>query len=458
MAGGVRVSCAFDDVTLEPSPSWTDITTNANLVSNFTIDRGRSFELDQTDTGRASITLNDVEGLMDPFGPGPYAGKIEPLLQIKCELWNPCTSTWTGVWRGYVTDYEYLVDPSQHNVEVTLQCADAFEILSAISMQPDDITTFGDPPPVGAEGNIFFDNADEVRVRMYQVLGNAGWPPELATIFSGNVSLYESSYSSGENVLTVLQDAADSEFPGVGNVYTDRDGIVTFHGRFAKFDPERVSSEAESHEQGTWNFTRWKAGDGAGIALSPTDTAQIRTFAYSRGVTRLINFASASSIATKDKDLKHQNVKDGTSIGKYGYRTWTKAGLFTEHGWTTGNDSNDECKLFAQYYVDNYSVPRERITQISFKSLPPWDDRAGPNWDLLLGAEISDSITVNVGWPGGGFAGDTYFIEGLHYQVNPLRDFADITLTLDLSPDTYYPLDYWSGGSPVLRANFEVAL
>jgi len=456
MAGGVKVSCAFDDDTLEPSPTWTDITANNNLVANCTIDRGRSFETDATDTGRAAITINDVEGLLDNFGSGPYAGKVEPLVQTKIELWNPVTEVWNGIWRGYITDYDYAVEPSQRNVGITLNCADTFEILAAIAMQPDSITTFGDPPPVGADGNIFFDNADEVRVRMFQVLGNAGWPPELATIFSGNVSLYESTYSPGENVLTVLQDAADSEFPGVGNLYTDKDGVLTFHGRFAKFDPDTISAQAQSHQQGNWNFTRWKGGDGAGIDADPPNTAQIRTFAYSRGETRIINFASASSITTKDKNLKGQNVKNSTSIGKYGYRTWSKSGLFTEHGWTTGNNSDDECKLFAQYYVDNYHNPKERVTAVSFRSMYPWDARAEPNWALLCGAEISDAIGLTVSWPGGGFTDEQYFIEGVHYQINPLRDFADVTLTLDLSPDTYYPPDYWTG-SPTLLANFETA-
>lgn len=439
---------AFGANTLDPTPSWTDITTNNNLVAEATIDRGRSFEIDQTDTGRMSVTLNDVDNLLDPFGSGPYAGQIEPLTQIKLDLHDPVTNVWTTIWRGYVTDYDYEVHPSERMTAVTLDCSDTFEILAAIAMQPDNVTTFGDPPPAGADGNIFFDNANEVRERMFQVLGNAGWPPELAAIFSGNVSLYESSYAPGENVLTVLQDAADSEFPGVGNIFTSKDGIFTFHGRMAKFDPEGVIAANPSI---TWNFTRWKAGDGAAILASPTDTAQIRSLGYTRGVTRIINFASASSITTKDKDLKGQNVMDNTSIGKFGYRTWTKSNLFTEHGWLTGNDSNDECKLFAQYYVDNYANPRERVTNLSFRSLDPWDSRAAPNWALLCGVEISDHLALFANWSGGGtFFDEGFYIEGLHYDIKPLRNtptdaasYADVTLTLDLSPDSYYPIGYF---------------
>lgn len=448
MAGGVRVYMAFGADTLDPTPEWTDVTVHNNLVSDFTIDRGRTFELDQTDTGRAAVTINDVDNLFDTFGTGPYAGSVEPLTQIKCDLHDPCSGSWATIYKGYVTDYEYDIDPSERMVRVNLACADAFEILAATAMQPDSVTTFGDPPPITARGSVFFDNASEVRGRIYQVLGNAGWPSELMNIFSGNVSLYESTYTPGESVLTVLQDAADSEFPGIGNLYVDKRGVLTFHGRFAKFRPSVVIANNPGID---WDFRQFKAGDGAAVLASPSDTAQIRALTYTRGVAHIVNFASASSITTKEKNMKGQNVKNSTSIGLYGYRTWSRPNLFTEHGTSTGNNSDDECKLFAQYYVDNYAAPRERISQLQFRSLAPWDDRAAPNWDLLCNADISDHIAVWADWTGGGtFFNEGFYIEGVHYDIKPLRNtpddadsYADVTMTLDLSPDSYYPADYW---------------
>lgn len=450
MVGGVRVGVAFNDVTLEPDPTWTYLTDEPNLVASFSIDRGRSFEMDQTDAGRATVMVNDVDGLLDPTNTGsPYYGLLEPLLQIILDLYDPYAETWTTIYRGYIEEFDYSVHPSQQVTQMTISCVDAFEILGAIEMQPDNVTTFGDPPPVAVRGDIFFDNADEVRVRMFQVLGNANWPPELATIFSGNVSLLESTYSPGETVLTVLQDAADAEFPGIGNLYVAGNGTaagtVTFHGRRAKFNPVEVAAQAELQGEGRWDFHVWKAGDGAAILASPSDTAQLREFSFNRGLSKIINFASASPASIKDTDMAGQTVQDAASIAQYGYRTWSKPNLQTEHGWLTGNDGNDETKLYAAYYVANYAQPRERITAISFRSLDPSDARAAKNWELLCGAEISDQIDVTISLPGGGgLTSESYYIEGLHYQVNPLQaTFADVTLSLDLSPKAYYPASYW---------------
>ena len=64
-------------------------------------------------------------------------------------------------------------------------------------------------------------------------LGNCGIPDEFYVVFSGNVSLHESSYSPGESAMTAIQDAVDAEFPGVGQVYCDSLGKLCVHGRFS---------------------------------------------------------------------------------------------------------------------------------------------------------------------------------------------------------------------------------
>ena len=35
-------------------------------VAEYSIDRGRAYELDRVDTGRATMLVDDVEGLLDP--------------------------------------------------------------------------------------------------------------------------------------------------------------------------------------------------------------------------------------------------------------------------------------------------------------------------------------------------------------------------------------------------------
>lgn len=435
------ISIAFDDPTLEPDPTWTRIDSTDNFVANATIDRGRSFELDRMDTGRATIKINDQDGTLDPTNTtGPYFGKIEPLLQVAIALHDPVADTWTTIYRGFIDDYSYDADPSQRINFLTLSCVDAFEILTAIEMLPDG--TFGDTPDASETGNIVFAAA-EVDTRINQALGNAGWPSTLATVFSGNVSVQRTVYSPGQSILEVIQEAADAEFPGLAVVYVSAEGKVTFHGRKAKFDPVGVSAGAG----GAWTFTHWKSGDGTAVNASPTDTAHIRGISGNRGLSKIINSAIATPKGIKPAAVAAQTVTDSTSIGIFGVRSWSATDLITEGGLNDSLDANDETQLFAQYQVDNYKVARDRISQLTFKSIWPDDTRAGATWDLLCNAEISDLIDVTVDYPGGGgFTAEPFFIEGIHYQIGPATpEFWMVTLTLDVSPQAYFNSSPFTG-------------
>ena len=446
MAGGVKVSLAFDDGALVAAPTWTDITEESSRVASFTIDRGRQFELDLTEMGRANVLINDRHGVLDPTNStGPFYTKIEPLVQAKIELYDPVAAAWSTIFRGYIAEMDYEFNDMAYVQggqtigvnQLTLSLVDAFQVLGSIQMQPDG--SFGDTVPAASVGNIAFDAAP-VNTRMTAVLGNATWPPLLTTIFTGNVDMIQSIYAPETPVLDVLQNAADAEFPGLGNLYVSRTGIVTFHGRKAKFNPVGVAADAG----GAWTFTHWKSGDGAAVAASLSDTAQIREFSFNRGISRVINYAAAYPQGIADADRPGQVVPDPVSIGIRGFCTWAREELQIDTGTTTGNNANDECKLFASYYVANYKDPRNRVTNIAFKSMRPTDDRAAANWLLLCGAEISDLIDVTIGSagsaaPGGGFVAEPSFIEGIHYDVKPLTDtYADVTLRLDLSPQAYF--------------------
>lgn len=448
MAGGVRVGVAFGSSVLAASPTWSWITAHPSLVASFSIDRGRQYELDQTDAGRATVTIHDRDGVLDPTNAdSPYNGQIEPMLQATLDLWNPVTSEYVTIFRGFIEDYDYDIDPSQFVATLTLSLVDAFGYLGAVEMQPDlkgdGTPSFGDIDTTNSQpGDIYYLGAEDPQARIDQALTDAGWPPALSTIFSGNTLVYAAFYSPGESVLTVLQDAADAEFPGVGNLFVSKDGKVTFHGRWAKFDP---SVPISSNPDLDWDWHHWKAGDGAAVHISGAGShAQIRQFAYNWGRSKIINYACATPVLIKDSDRKSMVYKDETSIASYGYATWTKDNLLTAG--KGDRTANDECKLFGYYYMANYREPQKRVTALGFRSLHPDDPRAPYNWDLLCNAEIGDQIDVTLTLPGDGYFNDEpYWIEGIHYEVNPATpDYADVTMTLDLSPKAYYPPTWWS--------------
>jgi hypothetical protein len=433
------VSIALNDPALEPDPTWTRIDSTDNLVASYTIDRGRQYELDQTDTGRASVVINDVDGILDPTNAvGPYYGQIEPLLQIAIALHNPVSDNWKPLFRGFIEDFDYTVDPSLKVNRLTINCVDAFAILEAIeltgSAAGDPAPAFGNEVSADQEGDVFYE-AKAVDDRILQALADAGWDTSMSRIFSGNVSCADQMASSGDSLLSIVRDAADAEFPGLGNVYVSREGYVTFHGRMAKFTPEDVAAT------GDWVFTEWKAGDAAAVAADGLNhTAHIRELAFNRGLSKIINQATCTPSGILDADVPGQTVRDLTSQGFYGIRSWSATDLVILEGTTTGNSAKDECKAFAQYWINNMASPQNRISQLGFRAIDPSSAHATPNWTFLCNAEISDRVLVTVAFPGGGgFTAEPFFIEGVHYDVTPLNeDYHDVKLTLDVSPAGYY--------------------
>jgi hypothetical protein len=441
------VGIAFDDTTLEPSPTWTWIDLNPNLVASWTVDRGRSFELDQNDTGRATVTVNDYTGILDPLNSGgTYYGKLEPPKQITLQRWNPVTAAWSTRYRGFIDDFDYTQHPSQEFMQLTIGCVDGTEILSAVEMVPGGI--FGKTPPVGSEGNIAYyggtvsASPQPVDDRIIELYTDSGWPAGLATVFSGNVDVQPTIYSPGESIWTAILEAADAEFPGVANVYFSKDGKLTFHGRYARFDPVGVSASAG----GAWTFTHWKCGDIAAVKASITDTAQIRAISFNRGLAHIVNAARATYFGIPRSQVSAQVYSDATSISTFGVRSWSADDLILEGGKTTNvGDPGAESLLYAQYYVENFKDPKNRISSLVFKSLAPHDTRAAPLWDLLCNVEISDMIDVHVKHPlsgtlTGGFTGESFFVEGIHEVEEPSGSTAYnlTTVTLDVSPQGYY--------------------
>src|SRR5262245_15853998 len=222
-----RFSIAFDQPTLEWDVTWTALDQlHPSLVAGYTIERGRQYELDRVDVGRAYVTVNDPEGLLDPTNTGsPYAGGLglQPLLQAAIARRNPVNGNWYTRFRGFVEDYDYQVDPP--NNQLTISLVDLMEVVQATELHPG---FSGDTPPEESEGQVFFLNTNDrapdvpghrgMQIRVVQVMNICGIPDDYYVVFTGNVSLRDTVYSPGESAMTAVQEACDSEFPGVGNV------------------------------------------------------------------------------------------------------------------------------------------------------------------------------------------------------------------------------------------------
>lgn len=442
-----RVLIAFDDGPLVASPTWTRIDNTPNLVAKIDLTVGRQTLLAQTDTGTATVYLNDTTGLFDPRNSSsPYYNKLDGR-QILIQLYNPFTATWESQFRGLIDDYGYVINPASDRngnpilANIQIDCVDIFDYLAGYGLTPG---LDGVKAPTGAAGTVYYAaTSGTVDGRIIEVLTDTGIDPSRYVVFTGNVSLQESQYDADEAALQVLRDCADAEIPFIANIYPDRNGRFCFHGRESRFTPDTVAASAGT---AAWDFHRWKVGDGAAV-LSDATRTQIRVLEYSRARSNIINAAVCYPKGIAQTDISGQVYADATSISSYGKHT-PPGGAIQElqisEGTTTGNSGKVECGLYAELLVKNQKDPREAITALQLKTVTTSDSRASAVWDMITKADISDIVNAKAGYPGGtGFTGgstvDDYYVEGRSMRIEPATaieagGYDYVELDLNVSP------------------------
>lgn len=404
-------------------------TTAYQFASGWKIDRGRSYELDKTATGTASIDVVDTEGLLDPTNStSPLFGTVLPMKQTAIALQNPITNAWSTRFRGYVDQYSYTVDISEKTMTTSISCVDLMELLANTEVIPGG---YGTTPPAGSEGNAFYAS-QRVDDRIRAALSDARIPTSLwGRIFTGNVDVQDTVYAPRSQILSVIQDAADAEFPGLANFFIDANGNAVFHGRLARENPTNPQ----------YGIQHWYAGDTAACVANPSTYAPISSLQFDQDAKKIYNAVLATPQGVASTDIAGQEASDATSIGEYGTRSISFENLITlGHVAPNTDTALVETKKYASYYVDNYAQPQTRISQVTFRAIAPGAPYAAQLWDILCGVEISDLMTITTTHPGGGgFSAVDHFVEGIHYDVDNLGVIVpNVTLTLDLSPRAYY--------------------
>lgn len=431
------LSIGFADDMFTEAPTWTRIDTASGVrVSQIDGKVGRQSEFEETDTGTLTIQFNDREGVVDPTNAADLDGK-----PIALALRDPVTDEWFPRFRGVIDDVQVEMDRSQSVMRTTITAVDLFAYLSGFQLMPGQA---GNTPPAESAGFVWYeDTAGTVDDRINQILVDTGLPAapsDLTTVFSGNVKVQETVYSPGSTALDALRDACNAEFPTVANHYIDKYGRYSFHGRYARFDPVTVAASATG-----WDFNQWKAGDGTAIGSDP-DRAQVRPpYAVTRSRTMVRNLAICYPQGMAQEDRDGQVYEDAVSRAN-GTQAWSAESLIISEGSTTGNTAEVECLLYATYIVENYKDQRNRVNQLTFKSLLPTDERAAKTWALITGIDISDTIDFVIDHPGGGGIAELFFVEGLQWTMRPGQKDLDtgfpfITMTADLSPTAYWTTD-----------------
>lgn len=424
---------------MNATPTWTRLDTSFPL-QRISVDRGRSYEFDRTATGTASVTFADTTGNLDPtnasatYKPGG-AASVDVMTPAVICLPNPADSgSWHSIFRGFISAIVVEPHPTERILFVTYELVDALDLLAAAELVPDG--TFGTAGTGLELGDIIYPEDTSgypVQTRINAVLDDVGWPAGLRQIFTGNVDLQKTQYPPRTSALAVIQDAADAEFPGVSNVYVNRFGKVVFHGRLARFSPTSTASGTD------WDFNDWYAGDATYVAASTSTRVLLSPPVRIERDKENLFTAAVSTPQGPTKDFATNYVTDSTAITKYGLRTWSADDLAVLGGSSSGTTAMQEAKLFADYYKDNYAAPRTRVGQVTVKTQPAGSAYASATWGLLCGVDISDRVTVKTSHVGGGGINDTFYVEGVHYDVAPMQaSYPYVTCVLDVSPTSYY--------------------
>lgn len=399
---------AYGDA-LDPFPAWLSLDgLDTQLsVSSWRINRGRVDETQRTGTGTATIYVNDVNSVLGAGTEFPTHARL--FLRGAPRF------------RGHVDEINVEVHPSGVVSQVAIECVDLFDYLSTVELSPGVHGDF--PVPAGQEQYVWFDSG-QVDDRMIALLGQVGVQSPLRSVFSGNVALIEKSYQSGTTAMQVLDECADSEWPGVSNRFIDSTGRYCFRGRHARFNPENP----------TYGIQFWEAGTGTNVT---SGRAMIQRLNYSTSKKLIVNSALAYPEGMDENDMTLILIEDATSQGKYGLRSWSAENLLTKRHLSNGNTGADEAVLFSTYQVANFKTPTARVQRVQFMSLQDGESAASATWDLMCNAEIGDVIDIYTDWISG-----RYFIEGIAMEVREADgNIPFAIMDLDLSPAAFWGTD-----------------
>lgn len=109
---------------------WTDVTA---YVRGLSFQRGRSTELEQFQTGSASVVLSNADRRFDPlYASSPYAGALTPLRPIRIKLTHidgTSTTQTTPVFFGYIDGWPQTYE-TYGDATVTVNASDMFKVLN----------------------------------------------------------------------------------------------------------------------------------------------------------------------------------------------------------------------------------------------------------------------------------------------------------------------------------------
>ena len=340
-------------------------------VTNVMVRRGRRDVGDQFSAGTMTFTIQDVDGIFNPFDENsPYYDTAEskpglaPLRAVQLIRYSS-TNVPESLFNGYVVNYDYNFALGGLDT-VTVYCADQFYLLAQTYLD---------------ELNVTAETSGE-RIETVLDLPEVDFPVGSRNIATGTVNLgHAAAYTvpAGTNVLQyVTQINETAEF---GRVFMSRAGVFTFQDRIGNTLSAPV---ADFHDDGT----EYKY-DGVGIS-----------FEADAVVNRSVVTGLNGNTATAD---------NATSIATY----------FIQTSSITNSLLHEQPSIdTAAAYLLN-PEPEARYTSVATKFLMLTTAQK----DTLATVDIGDTIAVEKTFPSG--AGTTQLAQEL--SVEGIEHYLDFS-------------------------------
>ena len=349
----------------------TEFASVMDSTTRIAVKRGRRDIGDQFSAGTMSFTIQDVDGIFNPFDENsPYYDTAQskpglaPLREVKLLRYNS-TNVEEYLFSGYVVNYDYNFALGGIDT-VTVYCSDQFYLLAQTYLEALNPT-----PETSGE-----------RIETVLDLPEVDFPVASRNIATGTVNLgHDSAYNvpAGTNVLQyITQINETAEF---GRVFMSREGVFTFQDRIGS---TLSASVADFHDDGTgYKY------DGVGISFEAD---------------AVINRATV--IGLDGTTFTAENLD---SIATYFIQTSSITNsLLADAG---------EIEAAATYLISPEPAPRYTSVQTKFLML------TNAQKDTLATLEIGNTISIEKTFPSG--AGTTQLAQELSVEgIEHYLDFA----------------------------------
>lgn len=396
------IEFAPNDVPMEVTPTWIDITDD--VISIPSIRRGRSRNLGPFEAGTATIILDNSLGAYTPGNTeSAYTSKLLPMVQIRIRaIWGGTTYP---LFRGFVERWRPNW-PGGLDGTCRVECVDGFKVFAQLKIST----------AMGAKTSY-----QEIET----VLLLANWPIALRDIDGLNWVTIVAITLSQTSGLSHMQEV---EFTEGGQLWIAPDGDVTWRWRSARGSDSRSVNIQARFGYDPSPTVGWVLGDATYSVLGSTTILRDALF-----VIGTLNSIQEQRYLSVDMTMDDQDIvndaqitasggatytaSDSTSITRYGARTFTKTLL---------SSSAVDAQERADLLVANGKDAKIRITNLVFSG------HQADEWMNVLYLEISDRVEVIIRPANSGTVGQTCLIESVEHR-NITDSTWDTVLGLSLA-------------------------